>query len=581
MADEKYRLQLEGSQVDDALLQMNQRIPEGWAVGTRDGSPVGPGSQFYQNNAKYYAEQAGGSLEAANAAAARAEAAVPAGTEGAVLFTVDQSDIMTEAQKAVVRKNIRAANTNPNLLRNWYFVNPVNSRGKSAYTVNNTQYSIDGWNGVNATSTHTLQNGEIVVSSSGFSVLGQELDNAPAGTYTLSLQTGSIGNSVVFYILDTNENAYSQTINLNPYTFGSFVFTTSAPIKNIRFFCGNGATFSARQAKLEVGTVSTLAQDAPPSYGEELTKCIYAKADLNDPYANTGFGRSNRNYLDNWYFVGGGSQYGRQFPINQYGAASYTASSVNGRTIDRWVIASPTITVTPRSWGIELAGSGGENFSQVIDAEVAKDLWGKTVTGSLLLADGTFLKGTTVFPTQPPSGGGWSFSAMFYDAHCNLIVGVSETGRTEFFVQLSSTSPIAIEKVKLELGAVSTLLFDTAPNYNDVLSKCQQYLWVETWAANTPIASGIAFNTSSVFDFITPVQMHSGSIYINFSVTPYITYGTGNLALAGGSSSVTSGKNGNHLRLQIGHQNNADLGNLTEVHLLCGQDTVMYVANEL
>lgn len=57
-SDDKYTVTLAGAQVDDALMQMNQRIPEGWAAGTRDGVAVSSTSQFYHNNAKYLATQA-------------------------------------------------------------------------------------------------------------------------------------------------------------------------------------------------------------------------------------------------------------------------------------------------------------------------------------------------------------------------------------------------------------------------------------------------------------------------------------------------------------------------------------------
>lgn len=57
-SDDKYTVTLTGAQVDDALMQMNQRVPEGWAVGTRDGAAVSSTSQFYHNNAKYLATQA-------------------------------------------------------------------------------------------------------------------------------------------------------------------------------------------------------------------------------------------------------------------------------------------------------------------------------------------------------------------------------------------------------------------------------------------------------------------------------------------------------------------------------------------
>lgn len=56
---------------------------------------------------------------------------------------------------------------------------------------------------------------------------------------------------------------------------------------------------------------------------------------------------SNPNLLDNWYFIGGGSQQGGgQFPINQRGLTEYTGA-VYG--IDRWLInaGGGKITVQP------------------------------------------------------------------------------------------------------------------------------------------------------------------------------------------------------------------------------------------
>lgn len=102
MADEKYVTSLYGEQIDDALLQMHLRTPEGWTQGTRDGVDVDSSSIYYHNNAKYYAENA-------QASAARAEAAVPAGTEGAVLFSQAQS--LTDAQKQTAFGNIVPADT--------------------------------------------------------------------------------------------------------------------------------------------------------------------------------------------------------------------------------------------------------------------------------------------------------------------------------------------------------------------------------------------------------------------------------------------------------------------------------------
>ena len=81
---ERYVSALTGPEMDAALLDMAQHNSEAWAVGTRNGAAVSSSDETYDNNSKYYATEA-------EAAAARAEAAVPAGTEGAVLFSQAQS----------------------------------------------------------------------------------------------------------------------------------------------------------------------------------------------------------------------------------------------------------------------------------------------------------------------------------------------------------------------------------------------------------------------------------------------------------------------------------------------------------
>lgn len=74
MPDTKYRLTLEGPEIDDALQQMAIRAPEGWTQGTKDGVPVGSSSQYYHNNAKYYAEQASDDATTASTGASTADA---------------------------------------------------------------------------------------------------------------------------------------------------------------------------------------------------------------------------------------------------------------------------------------------------------------------------------------------------------------------------------------------------------------------------------------------------------------------------------------------------------------------------
>lgn len=95
----QYQSSLTGPEIDAALTDMAQHDSEAWAVGTRNGTAVTSLDITYHNNSEYYATQAVG-------AAARAEAAVPAGTSGAVFF--DQSQTLTDAQQAQARTNIGA-----------------------------------------------------------------------------------------------------------------------------------------------------------------------------------------------------------------------------------------------------------------------------------------------------------------------------------------------------------------------------------------------------------------------------------------------------------------------------------------
>lgn len=104
----QYQSSLTGPEIDAALTDMAQHDSEAWAVGTRDGSAVTSLDITYENNAKYYSDNAMG-------AAARAEAAVPAGTAGAVFF--DQAQTLSDSQKQQARDNIGAKELFTNVLQ--------------------------------------------------------------------------------------------------------------------------------------------------------------------------------------------------------------------------------------------------------------------------------------------------------------------------------------------------------------------------------------------------------------------------------------------------------------------------------
>ena len=471
--------------------------------------------------------------------------------------------------------------TNPNLLDNWYFVGggsqsgaeafPINSRGKTYYE--EMGYYFDRWKSDSPWSSPVkcgFQSEGVVLAGdvtpaypTAYTQLSQVVANPPVGkTVTLSILTDNVSpdNEDSPPFLLTNGSVWTPiTVGLTTVTF-----VWGSGVTSISIILPDGATSAAslrmQAIKLEVGTVSTLVNDTPPDYGEELTRCIYSKADQSDSYANSGFGRTNPNLLDNWYFVGGGSQLGDGvFPINQRGLTSYSA---NAYGIDRWICYGGAITLAAD--GVSVPANG------VMTQPTANltQLNGKTMTLSILYDSG-METGTAVLDL--------SGNTMFINNGASGQAYVTSAGLVQFY----KGSAYKVKAAKLELGTVSTLPNDAPPVFSEELAKCQHYLWVDTFSANTVVANGVTFNTSSVFDLVAPVPMRKGTLSINFSVTPYITYGTGMLALAGGSSaSIPYNNNGNHIRFQIGHQNDYDLGNLTEAHLLCGTETTMTVANE-
>lgn len=181
----------------------------------------------------------------------------------------------SETEKAQARANIGAGGTNDNLLDNAYFVGggsqlgdgvfPINQRGQTSYTT--PQVTIDRW---------SLFGGSVVLAADGITVtsspdFGQvfEPSRLPVGTYTASVKTadGKIG-SITF------------TTTGSQFFAGGAMGDTGVTLNFIDLWTPDRSLFSLQcqgvkiaAAKLEKGTVSTLANDAPPDFGEELANC--------------------------------------------------------------------------------------------------------------------------------------------------------------------------------------------------------------------------------------------------------------------------------------------------------------------
>lgn len=256
---ERYVSALTGPEMDAALLDMAQHNSEAWAVGTRNGAAVSSSDETYENNSKYYATEA-------EAAAARAEAAVPAGTEGAVLFSRAQS--LTDAQKAQARSNISAGQggTNPNLIDNAWFL--VNQRDQTLYNTSN-RYIVDryymwgtgstlGWSADGIIAQGTVANFTQNYPRPLWSSTDQLVASAMLGDGTI--YTSKVLANSTYHTIGAGSN-----LRIKVFATGlkfDFQIQESMPSGTV-----------IRAIKLEKGTESTLANDAPPNYAEELLKC--------------------------------------------------------------------------------------------------------------------------------------------------------------------------------------------------------------------------------------------------------------------------------------------------------------------
>ena len=170
--------------------------------------------------------------------------------------------------------------------------------------------------------------------------------------------------------------------------------------------------------------------------------------------------RTNPNLLDNWYF-------GR--PVNQRGQTEYTAV---GYTVDRWKLDIGE-AVTLEDGCICLKKSGtywGEYFADF------DQFIGMTLTGSVLLSDGTLRTGSFVYNGLLNQG------QTFFSSELGFYIQKLSSSITQCEIN-SLVDNVKIKAVKLELGGVQTLahkengvwVLNEIPDFGEQLRRCQRY----------------------------------------------------------------------------------------------------------
>ena len=176
---------------------------------------------------------------------------------------------------------------------------------------------------------------------------------------------------------------------------------------------------------------------------------------------------SNPNLLDNPWFT-----------VNQRGQSNYNGNVIVG--VDRWHLADLQVDVVAN--GVDLtvqsASIDGNFFLTHSLDELLVPMAGKTVTLSII-TDGELVSVSSTLPstftettwinlmTVTASNG--VNVALLYNAdssyrHAQVSIRAPKDGNT-----------YNVRAVKLEIGSISTLALDTAPNYQQELAKCQRY----------------------------------------------------------------------------------------------------------
>lgn len=193
--------------------------------------------------------------------------------------------------------------------------------------------------------------------------------------------------------------------------------------------------------------------------------------------ANLGAG-VRPNLLDNWYFVGGGTQ--GKFPINQKGVTSSDDVAKYIIFIDRWRRSgADNHTMTLSDAGITTNGTANCQMYQLQEVD---DFLGRTVTFSLFTSAGLF-SGAVEIPASMPASNQTLYA--YNDGNVALaILLLSANNLLQF--QPMANSVMTFYAVKAEIGDTQTLCYQDEDgnwhllpqpesDYATQLAKCQRY----------------------------------------------------------------------------------------------------------
>lgn len=238
---------------------------------------------------------------------------------------------------------------------------------------------------------------------------------------------------------------------------------------------------------------------------DEIETNVETKANSADVPLKTQI--NNPNLLDNPWFT-----------VNQRGLNNYTA---DGYCVDRWYELNANVAVSDS--GVTITKRSGTQYDPLIRQLIipTKDLRGKTVTLSISVTAITANGGLNLYKASGINNdlvsiGGISFTTTGkYTVTASIPNDVGGSTYPYLLVGIDSYGTdcsLSVESVKLEVGSISTLALDTAPNYATELLKCQRYfVRIDNTSGGICVGNGITLSIADrvVLYIKLPISMRA------------------------------------------------------------------------
>lgn len=239
--------------------------------------------------------------------------------------------------------------TKPNLLKNGWFT--VNERGFSSLVGFTTQETVNGWtfnsnaSGVNAAVTYT--SGILTLSDSAYVEQRVGSDKATALTGKTLTMSAKLSDGTIYSGTVTN---FDPTSDATFYNDTEPTLAYKASLNAFRIVVHASETVAFRAIKLELGSISTLANDVEPNKNVEIIKCQNPLRVVGTP--NVYRGQEITLNADFWARLDDGSfenqQVGDTITIN---GRKYTLAHANywlhtgdvECTANHWLVISPNM----------------------------------------------------------------------------------------------------------------------------------------------------------------------------------------------------------------------------------------------